>query len=544
MAGEYPAKTNYLYLTYNGDDDEMDVEGRSSVIVLGSGVYRIGSSVEFDWCCVNAVKTVRRQGLKAIVLNYNPETVSTDYDEADYLVFDEVSVENILGISRRAQPKGVIVSMGGQTANNLALSLHESHVKVLGTHPEQIDRAENRHKFSMMLDELGVDQPKWSELNTYEEIRAFAEKVTYPVIVRPSYVLSGAAMGVATNPRELSTYLEKATVLSPENPVVVSKFEENAKEIELDAVASDGEILRYAISEHVENAGVHSGDATLVLPPQRTYLETMRRIRLVGAKIAKALAITGPFNIQFIAKENAVKVIECNLRSSRSFPFVSKVTGRNFVETATEAILGLPVREKQNDFTHIDFVGVKASQFSFARLNGADPTLGVEMSSTGEVGCLGDDFNEALLKAMLSVGYKVPLRHVLISSGPPERKADFLDSMAILRDMGVRVYATQGTHAFFKQHGFETDFVHWPDEESQPNVVDLIKNGSLDLVVNIPKNFMESELNNDYLIRRRAVDHAVPLITNTQLALRMIEACGRCGGGDLKIRHWAEYVNH
>ncbi|MGK0290030.1 MAG: carbamoyl-phosphate synthase large subunit, partial [bacterium] len=426
LAGEYPAKTNYLYLTYNASEDDIEFQDKESVIVLGSGAYRIGSSVEFDWCCVNAVKTVKKEGFRSILINYNPETVSTDYDEVDRLYFDEISLETVMDLYEKEAPKGILLSMGGQVANNLALPLSNMGANILGTSPEQIDRAEDRHKFSSLLDSIGIDQPEWSELTSLKEAEDFADKVNYPVLVRPSYVLSGAAMGVATNAKELERFLSKATTLSKDHPVVISKFMEGAKEIEIDAVANKGEVILFAISEHVENAGVHSGDATLVLPPQRTYLETTRRVKKIAQQVAKALEITGPFNMQLIAKGTAVKVIECNLRASRSFPFVSKVCKENFVEVASRAILGCETKNNQRSFMELDYVGVKASHFSFTRLAGADPTLGVEMASTGEVGCLGDDFNEALLKALLSVGFRFPLKKALLSTGSLEKKVNFI----------------------------------------------------------------------------------------------------------------------
>ena len=541
LAGEYPAQTNYLYLTYNGSEDDVDFIGQNAVIVLGSGTYRIGSSVEFDWCCVNAVKSVSKEGYKSVLINYNPETVSTDYDEVDRLYFDEIRLETVLDIYEKENPKGIILSMGGQVANNLAIPLFDMGAKILGTSPAQIDRAEDRHKFSSMLDEIGVDQPQWSELTSISEAKRFAAKVSYPVLVRPSYVLSGAAMGVATGDSELERYLTKATDLSSDHPVVISQFIEGAKEIELDGVANGGKLIKFAISEHVENAGVHSGDATLVLPPQRTYLETTRRVKKIGAEIARSLKITGPFNIQFIGKGNSVKVIECNLRASRSFPFVSKVYKENFIEIATQSILGLDPQTSDRSFMDLDYVGVKASQFSFTRLNGADPTLGVEMSSTGEVGCFGDDFSEALLKALLSVGFHFPIKKVLLSTGPLEKKMNFLSCAQQMQALGIHFFATPGTHDFLKDHGIKTKICFCPDKDLEPNVLDVVSNEKLDLVVNIPKNFQETELTNDYKIRRRAVDCAIPLITNIQLAKRLIEALTETKIDDLKIKSWKEY---
>jgi carbamoyl-phosphate synthase large subunit len=541
LAAEYPAQTNFLYLTYNGQSSDVPPSGGRAVIVLGSGVYRIGSSVEFDWCCVNAVMTLRKLGYQTILINYNPETVSTDYDECDRLFFEELTLETIYEIHEREKPLGVIISMGGQTANNLALKLQQAGIRVLGTPPERIDEAEDRHKFSSLLDRLGIDQPEWKELSSIEEAKAFARQVSYPVLVRPSYVLSGSAMAVASNDTELVRFLGKAVDVSREHPVVISKFIENAKEVELDGVARDGELLAHAISEHVENAGVHSGDATLVTPPQRTYLETIRRIRRIGRQIAEALRITGPFNIQFIAQGTAVKVIECNLRASRSFPFVSKVYKQNLIDLATRVIVGAPVERPTTSFMELDYVGVKAPQFSFTRLEGADPTLGVEMSSTGEVGCLGDDFEEAFLKAMLSVGKRVPVRSVLLSTGPLEDKAAFVAGARALHAHGVRLYATRGTAEFMRQFGLELEVLHWPLEKKSPNVLECLSNGSIDLVINIPKNYQEEELTNDYIIRRKAVDFAIPLITEVRLAERFAEALVRKRLEDLSVKSWDEY---
>ena len=541
LAGEYPAQTNYLYLTYNGNVDDIVLGDKESVLVLGSGTYRIGSSVEFDWCCVNAVKTVKAEGYRSILINYNPETVSTDYDEVDRLYFDEIRLETVMDIYEKEHPKGVIVSMGGQVANNLALPLMRWGASVLGTSPVMIDKAEDRHKFSSMLDQLEVDQPLWRELTTMEDAKQFAQEAGYPVLVRPSYVLSGAAMGVATSDEAMESYLSKAAQLNEDHPVVISKFLTNCKEIEFDAVAQNGEIVSFAISEHLENAGVHSGDATLVLPPQRTYLETTRRIKRIASKIAAALEITGPFNIQFLAKDNSVKVIECNLRASRSFPFVSKVTKQNMIAQATRAILGIPQQKNLESFFELNYVGVKASHFSFTRLLGADPTLGVEMASTGEVGCLGDDFQEALLKAMRSVGYKAELRRILISSGPEKNKVDFLDTVRLLEEMGTEIYATTGTHAFLAEHGITVHLAPWGEEvgPGQKTAVEILETLPFDLVVNIPKNFHSEELSQGYQIRRKAVDMAVPLITNLQLASRFIEAVH--ANPVLKIKAWGEY---
>ncbi len=541
LAAEYPARTNFLYLTYNGQHNDLTASGKKTVLVLGSGVYRIGSSVEFDWCCVNAVKTLEQLGYHTIMVNYNPETVSTDYDECDRLYFEELTFETIVDIYHKEQAMGVLVSMGGQTPNNLALRLHKAGIKVLGTSPEDIDRAEDRHKFSSLLDELGIDQPEWRELSSIEEAKKFAEDVSYPVLVRPSYVLSGSAMAVASNDAELERFLAKATDISQEHPIVISKFVENAKEVEFDGVARNGELLCYAISEHVENAGVHSGDATLVLPPQRIFIETTRQIRSTARRIAAALNITGPFNIQFIAKENRVRVIELNLRASRSFPFVSKVYRVNFIDYATRAIMGAPTEPLDRSFFELEYVGVKAPQFSFTRLLGADPTLGVEMASTGEVACLGDDFEEALMKAMLSVGFRTAVRSVLLSTGPLEKKAEFLTAARRLQDAGITIYATDGTAKFMRQYDIATTVLHWPLEKKSPNVVEYLSEGKIDLVINIPKNFQEEELTNDYTIRRKAVDFAVPLITESRLAQRFIEAITEKSIGDLQIKAWNEY---
>jgi carbamoyl-phosphate synthase large subunit len=541
LAGEYPAQTNYLYLTYNASEDDIPLGGVPSVIVLGSGTYRIGSSVEFDWCCVNAVKTVNKEGFRSILINYNPETVSTDYDEVDRLYFDEIRLETVMDIYEKENPKGIIVSMGGQVANNLALPLEQMGASILGTAPGKIDNAEDRHKFSSLLDSLEIDQPEWSELSSLKEAKSFAQSVSYPVLVRPSYVLSGAAMGVATSDAEMEVFLDKAVKLSTDHPVVISKFISNAKEIELDAVAKNGEIVNFAISEHVENAGVHSGDATLVLPPQRTYLETTRRIKQMAKKIAASLEITGPFNIQFIAKDNDVKVIECNLRASRSFPFVSKVTKQNFIEMATQAILDKPISTNIESFMELEHVGVKASHFSFTRLVGADPTLGVEMASTGEVGCLGDDFHEALLKAMRSVGFRFPLKTILLSTGPLENKVKFLGAAKLLQKMDSTLYATTGTYNFLVENGIDAKLAKWPDEDENNNVLNIIENDPFDLVINIPKNFQKDELTFGYMIRRKSADHNIPLITNLQLAERFIEAVYWKPIQDLKIKAWDEY---
>ncbi|MDZ7316206.1 MAG: carbamoyl-phosphate synthase (glutamine-hydrolyzing) large subunit [candidate division KSB1 bacterium] len=542
LAAEYPAQTNYLYLTYNGAEDDIDFLNRNSVIVLGGGAYRIGSSVEFDWCCVNCVKTLDELNYQTIMVNYNPETVSTDYDECDKLYFDELSFETVMDIYEKEKPLGVVVSMGGQIPNNLALKLHRAGVKLLGTSAHSIDQAEDRHKFSRLLDELGIDQPQWKELTSVDEAIRFANQVGYPVLVRPSYVLSGAAMSVATHDEELTKFLGKAADVSADHPVVISKFIENAKEIEIDAVAQEGELLLYAISEHVENAGVHSGDATLVLPPQRTYLETTRRIKKIARQVAQALKINGPFNMQFVARGNEVKVIECNLRASRSFPFVSKIFKMNFIDIATRVIMGHHVPRIDRSAFDLEYVGVKAPQFSFTRLIGADPTLGVEMASTGEVGCLGDDFEEAFLKALLSVGYKLPIKNILLSTGPIESKAEFLESTRLLQKMGMNFYATGGTARFMEANGIKVTHLHWPLSQEKPNVLDYLGNGKIDLVINIPKNYQEEELTNDYIIRRRAVDFAIPLFTNLQLARRFVEAVAKHTLADLQIKSWSEYV--
>jgi carbamoyl-phosphate synthase large subunit len=546
LAAEYPAQTNYLYVTYNAQEDDLPAEtsndGRKTIIVLGSGAYRIGSSVEFDWCCVNAVRTLRELNYRTVIVNCNPETVSTDYNECDSLYFEELRLETILAIWKREKPVGVIISMGGQIPNNLALQLHSAGIPILGTSAKSIDAAEDRHKFSGLLDELQIEQPEWRELINVDDARTFARRVGYPVLVRPSYVLSGAAMAVASNDDELERFLNKAAHVSREHPVVMSKFVENAKELEIDAVASRGEIVVSAISEHVENAGVHSGDATLVLPPQRTYLETIRRIKKVTGQIARALSISGPFNIQFIAKGNEIKVIECNLRASRSFPFVSKISGKNFIEIATRAILGKSVAKENDSVLDLGYVGVKAPQFSFMRLDGADPMLGVEMASTGEVGCLGEDFEEAFLKALLSVGYRLPVRSILLSTGPIEVKAVFIKSARTLSQMGVTLYATRGTGDFLKANGIDSHVLHWPLDKSSPNTLEYLQKGKIDLVINIPKTFQEEELTNDYLIRRRAVDLGIPLITNIQFAQRFVEAISQKGLDGLQIESYSHYA--
>jgi carbamoyl-phosphate synthase large subunit len=542
LAAEYPAQTNYLYLTYNGQGDDVAVTAKNSVIVLGSGAYRIGNSVEFDWCCVNTVMILRKLHYETIIINCNPETVSTDYNECDRLYFEELNLETVLEIYAKEKPLGIILAMGGQVPNNLAMSLYRAGVNVLGTSAESIDIAEDRHKFSELLDRLAIEQPEWKELVTPEVAKRFANTVGYPVLVRPSYVLSGAAMGVASNDAELLKFLSRAVEVSRQYPVVISKFIENAKELEIDAVAMDGEVVVSAISEHVENAGVHSGDATLVLPPQRTYFETMRRVKRITETIARSLKINGPFNIQFIAKDNSVKVIECNLRASRSFPFVSKVFKVNFIETATKVILGIPVPKMNGAISDIEYVGVKAPQFSFTRVEAADPTLGVEMASTGEVACLGDDFEEAFLKAFLAVGYCLPVRSVLLSAGSIEEKAAFLASARALRDLNIKLYATEGTADFLGAANIEATVLHWPLTKKSPNTVEYICKEKLDLVINIPKNYQPEELTNDYIIRRQAVDFGVPLITNIQLAQRFVESLAHKELVSLEVKSWAEYV--
>lgn len=541
LAAEYPAKTNYLYLTYNGNSDDLNFKEKNQVIVLGGGAYRIGSSVEFDWCCVNSVITLKDLNYGTIMINCNPETVSTDYDICDKLYFEELTFEKVLDIYEKEKPLGIIISMGGQIPNNLALPLYDAGAKVLGTSPLSIDKAEDRHKFSELLDSSGIDQPEWKELTNLEEAEKFASKVGYPVLVRPSYVLSGAAMSIALSNDELKEYLKKASKVSKEHPVVISKFITDAKEIEIDAVGNKGELYCYAISEHVENAGVHSGDATMVLPPQRTYLETMRRIKIIAKKIAKALKITGPFNIQFIAKDNDVMVIECNLRASRSFPFVSKIFKLNFVDLATRIIMHKPVPKIDRSSFDLDYVGVKAPMFSFTRLKGSDPILGVEMTSTGEVACIGDDFNEAFLKSLISVRFKLPQKTILLSTGPIYCKAELLDSTRILEGMGFKLYATKGTAQFLEVNGVKAEELYWPLQNREPNTLSYIANGKIDLVINIPKNIERDELDNDYLIRRKAIDFNVPLITNLQLAKRFVEAIYRTSLKDLKVKSWDEY---
>ncbi len=543
LAGEYPAQTNYLYLTYSGTENDVSfVHDDKSVIVLGSGAYRIGSSVEFDWCSVNAVKTIQQQGYRSIMINYNPETVSTDYDTCDRLYFDELSLERVLDIVDFEQPKGVVVSMGGQIPNNLAMKLYRQQVPILGTSPLKIDNAEDRDKFSSLLDSIGVDQPRWAKLSTKAEIRKFIEVVDYPVLIRPSYVLSGAAMNVVSNDEQLDHFLQMAADVSKQHPVVVSEFIENAKEIEMDAVADKGDLIAYAISEHVEFAGVHSGDATIVFPPQKLYIETIRRVKQITRKIAQALEITGPFNIQFLAKDNNIKVIECNLRASRSFPFVSKVMKLNMIDIATRVMLSIPVEKPDKSIFELDYVGVKAPQFSFARLLNADPVLGVDMASTGEVGCIGENFYEAILKSMLSVGYTIPKKNILISSGPSRSKVELLESARMLSERGYNLYATEGTHKFFTDNGIANTLLHWPDEEDRhPNTLDYLKEKKIDLVINIPKNFTRRELRNGYTIRRSSIDYNIPLITNSRVASAFVYAICKYTPETLSIKSWEEY---
>ena len=544
VASEHPELTNYLYMTYAVEGYDVNYyKNEKSVIVLGSGAYRIGSSVEFDWCSVNAIQTARKLGYKSIMINYNPETVSTDYDVCDRLYFDELSFERVLDVIDLEQPRGVIVSVGGQIPNNLAMKLYRQSVPVLGTSPISIDRAENRNKFSAMLDQLGIDQPAWQELTSLDDVKDFVKKVGYPVLVRPSYVLSGAAMNVCYDQEELERFLQMASEVSKEYPVVVSQFMQETKEIEFDAVAQNGEIVEYAISEHIEFAGVHSGDATLVFPAQHIYFATARQIKKISRKIAKELNISGPFNIQFLAKNNDVKVIECNLRASRSFPFVSKVLKRNFIETATRIMLDAPYVRPDKLAFDIDWIGVKASQFSFARLQNADPVLGVDMSSTGEVGCLGDDFDEALLNALTATGYKIPKQSVLFSSGATKSKVDLLDASQMLHQKGYNIYATAGTAAFLNSHGITTTPVFWPDERpnAENNVMKMIAEHKFDLIVNIPKNHTKRELTNGYRIRRGAIDHNIPLITNARLAKAFIEAFCHMSQNEIQIKSWQEY---
>ena len=543
LAAEYPAQTNYLYVTYAGTDSDITFQDdKKSVIVLGSGAYRIGSSVEFDWCGVQALNTIRKHGYRSIMINYNPETVSTDYDMCDRLYFDELTFERVMDIIDMENPHGVIVSTGGQIPNNLAMWLDAERVPILGTKAQDIDNAEDRAKFSSMLTENGINQPEWSALTTMDDINVFVDRVGFPVLVRPSYVLSGAAMNVCSNRDELERFLKLAANVSAEHPVVVSKFIEHAKEIEMDAVARNGEIMAYAISEHIEFAGVHSGDATIQFPPQKLYVETVRRIKRVSRQIAAALHINGPFNIQFMARENDILVIECNLRASRSFPFVSKVLKLNLIDLATKIMLGVPVEKPSKNLFDLDYVGIKASQFSFNRLQKADPVLGVDMSSTGEVGCLGDDTNQALLKSMLSVGHRIPKHTVLLSTGSAKQKADMLGAARMLVNHGYELYATGGTSRFLTENGIENTLVYWPSEEGQqPQALDMLREHKIDMVVNIPKDLTVSELSNGYKIRRAAIDLNVPLITNSRLASAFINAFCTLSIDDIDIKAWGEY---
>ncbi len=542
LAAEYPAQTNYLYMTYNGSaHDIIPEKDGKSVIVLGSGAYRIGSSVEFDWCSVNALTTARNEGYRGVMINFNPETVSTDYDTCDRLFFDELSFERTMDIIELEEPKGVIVSTGGQIANNLVMRLHGQGVPILGTAPESIDNAENRHKFSSLLDTLKIDQPRWKELVEIEQIYDFVDEVGFPVLIRPSYVLSGAAMNVVSNRQELDFFLTLAARVSKEYPVVVSEFIQNAKEIEIDAVADKGEVMAYAISEHIEFAGVHSGDATIVFPAQKMYLETARRIKKISRDIAKALNISGPFNMQFLARDNDIKVIECNLRASRSFPFVSKVLKINLIELATKIMLGIEVEKPSKSAFEMDYVGIKASQFSFSRLQKADPVLGVEMASTGEVGCIGENYYEALLKAMLSVGYRIPEKNILFSSGDTRSKIELLTSARMLVERGYNLFATRGSAKFLADNDVPVTVLYWPDEAESPNTLEYLKSRKIDLVINIPKNLSKTELYNDYEIRRAAVDFNIPLITNARLASAFIYAICKLQPEDIAINSWDEY---
>ena len=543
LAAEYPAQTNYLYLTYSGTEHDIEfARDDKSIIVLGSGAYRIGSSVEFDWCGVQALNTIRKEGYRSVMINYNPETVSTDYDMCDRLFFDELTFERVMDVIELECPMGVIVSTGGQIPNNLAMSLDRMGVRILGTQAKYIDNAEDRDKFSAMLDRIGVDQPEWSALTSMDDINAFIEKVGFPVLVRPSYVLSGAAMNVCSNQEELERFLNLAANVSKKHPVVVSRFIENAKEVEMDAVAKDGEIIAYAISEHIEFAGVHSGDATIQFPPQKLYVETMRRIKRISRQIAKELNISGPFNIQFLARDNDIKVIECNLRASRSFPFVSKVLKINFIEFATKIMLGLPVEKPEKNLFDLDYVGIKASQFSFNRLQKADPVLGVDMASTGEVGCIGDDTSVAVLESMLSVGQRIPEKNILLSTGSPKQKAAMLDAAKLLVSKGYKLFATGGSSRYLTENGVENTLVYWPSEEGmQPQALDMLHRKEIDMVVNLPKNLTAGELTNGYKIRRAAVDLNIPLLTNARLAEAFINAFCGLTAGDIPIKSWDEF---
>ena len=549
LAAEYPAATNYLYLTYGGNFNDVQYKhDKNSVIVLGSGAYRIGSSVEFDWCSVNALQTIRNQGYRGVMINYNPETVSTDYDMCDRLYFDELTFERVMDIHDLENPHGTVVSVGGQIPNNLALRLDQNKVNILGTKATSIDKAEDRHKFSSIADALGIDQPKWKELTNFDEVDQFIEQVGFPVLVRPSYVLSGAAMNVCYNHEELRNFLGLAAEVSEKHPVVMSEFMQRCKEIEFDAVADEGEVIAYAISEHIEFAGVHSGDATIQFPPQKLYVETVRRIKKIAKKIASALEITGPFNIQFLAKDNYIKVIECNLRASRSFPFVSKVLKINMIELATKAMLGLKPAAPRKSAFDLDYVGIKSSQFSFSRLQQADPVLGVDMHSTGEVGCIGDDFNEALLNSMLSVGYEIPKKNILISSGNALQKADLLNACRLLHERGYKLYGTEGSARYLNENGVPAERVIWPTEAQNPELagkykaaMDMLSNKELDLVINIPKNFSHKELTNGYYVRRASIDFNIPLITNARLATAFIRAFCAMSIDDIQIKSWDQY---
>ncbi len=543
LAAEYPAQTNYLYVTYSGVASDIKFEtDRKSVIVLGSGAYRIGSSVEFDWCGVQALNTIRKQGYRSIMINYNPETVSTDYDMCDRLYFDELTFERVMDIIDMETPHGVIVSTGGQIPNNLAMYLDAENVPILGTKAKDIDNAEDRAKFSAMLNDIGVNQPEWRALTSMADIQDFVDRVGFPVLVRPSYVLSGAAMNVCSNNDELERFLRLAANVSEDHPVVVSKFIENAKEIEMDAVARNGEIMAYAISEHIEFAGVHSGDATIQFPPQKLYVETVRRVKRISRQIAKALHINGPFNIQFMARDNDILVIECNLRASRSFPFVSKVLKLNFIDLATKIMLGIPVEKPNKNLFDLDYVGIKASQFSFNRLQKADPVLGVDMSSTGEVGCIGEDTHTALLKSMLSVGQRIPEKNILLSTGGAKQKAEMLDAAKMLKAHGYNLFATGGTSKYLTENGLENTLVYWPsDEGKQPQALDLLHEKKIDMVVNIPKDLTPRELTNGYKIRRASIDLNIPLLTNSRLASAFIAAFCNVKLDDIDIKAWGEY---
>ena len=542
LAAEYPAQTNYLYLTYSGTANDVTYLGdHRSIVVLGSGAYRIGSSVEFDWCGVQALNTIRKEGWRSVMINYNPETVSTDYDMCDRLYFDELTFERVMDVLELENPHGVIVSTGGQIPNNLALRLDAQNIHILGTSAQSIDNAEDRDKFSAMLDRIGVDQPEWRALTSLEDINSFVDKVDFPVLVRPSYVLSGAAMNVCSNQEELERFLQLAANVSKKHPVVVSQFIEHAKEVEMDAVAQNGEIIAYAISEHIEFAGVHSGDATIQFPPQKLYVETVRRIKRISREIAKALNISGPFNIQYLAKDNDIKVIECNLRASRSFPFVSKVLKINFIELATKVMLGLPVEKPEKNLFELDYVGIKASQFSFNRLQKADPVLGVDMASTGEVGCIGSDTSCAVLKAMLSVGYRIPKKKILLSTGTPKQKVDMLEAARMLQKKGYDIFATGGSSKFLTENGVENTRVYWPSEEGHPQALEMLHKKEIDMVVNIPKNLTAGELDNGYKIRRAAIDLNIPLITNARLASAFINAFCTMDIDDIAIKSWEEY---